>query len=128
LTQRPDPDLVFDQRYPAPRILDVLGDKWTPILLYCIGDGVRRFNEMQRSIPEIPKNMLSRTLRDLEGKGLVERTVYPVVPPKTEYRLTPLGQRLREPISWLCEWAAENEDVLHQVDGGGPPLRRAISS
>ncbi len=110
-----DDDLVLDRRYPARRILDVLGDKWTPILLYCIGGGVRRFNEMQRSIPDISKKMLTKTLRDLEGKGLVERTVYPIVPPKTEYRLTPLGQKLREPISWLCEWAIEHEDTLHQI-------------
>ena len=111
-----DDDLVLDRRYPARRILDMLGDKWTPILLYCIGDGVRRFNEMQRSIPDISKKMLTKTLRDLEAKGLIERTVYPIVPPKTEYRLTPLGQKLREPISWLCEWAIEHEDTLHQIE------------
>ena len=52
----------------------------------------------------------------VERKGLVERTIYPVVPPKTEYRLTPLGLKLREPISWLCDWAITNQAVLDQLD------------
>ena len=107
---------VLDQRYPARRILDLIGSRWTPVVLYCLSQEVGRFNEMQRRIPDISKKMLTHTLRDLERKGLVERTVYPVVPPKTEYRLTPLGLKLREPISWLCEWAINNEAFLEELD------------
>ena len=94
---------------PAWRILDLIGDKWTPVVLYCIWlREVRRFNELQRQIPDSPK-MLIQTLRNLERDGLVERTVYQQVPPKTEYRLTEDGRRLRESISPLCAWAMENE-------------------
>lgn len=97
-------------RFPARRILDLIGDKWTPVVLYCISlREVRRFNELQRQIPDISKKMLIQTLRNLERDGLVERTVYQQVPPKTEYRLTEDGRRLREPISQLCAWAMENE-------------------
>ena len=110
------PAEVLDQRYPARRILDLSGCRWTPVVLYCLSQEVGRFNEMQRRIPDISKKMLTHTLRDLERKGLVERTVYPVVPLKTEYRLTPLGLKLREPISWLCEWAINNEAFLDELD------------
>ena len=64
-------------RFPAQRILDLIGDKWTPVVLYCISlREVRRFNELQRQIPDISKKMLIQTLRNLERDGLVERTVY----------------------------------------------------
>ena len=110
------PAEVLDQRYPARRILDLIGSRWTPVVLYCLSQEVGRFNEMQRRIPDISKKMLTHTLRDLERKGLVERTAFPVVPLKTEYRLTPLGLKLREPISWLCEWAINNEAFLEELD------------
>jgi DNA-binding HxlR family transcriptional regulator len=96
---------TFGARYPARRMLDIIGDKWTPIVLYCLSGGVRRFNEMQRQIPDISKKMLVQALRSLENDGLVERAVYPVVPPKTEYRLTTEGKRLHEPVAALCQWA-----------------------
>jgi DNA-binding HxlR family transcriptional regulator len=108
------PDLL-DARYPARRLLDVVGDKWTPVVLYCLSGGVRRFNEMQRRIPDISKKMLAQVLRSLESDGLVERTVYPVVPPKTEYRLTEDGRRLHEPVAALCAWSVENAAFLDRI-------------
>ena len=79
-------------RFPAQRILDLIGDKWTPVVLYCISlRELQRFNELQRQIPDISKKMLIQTLRNLERDGLVERTVYQQVPPKTEYRLKTAG-------------------------------------
>jgi DNA-binding HxlR family transcriptional regulator len=76
------PSDIFDGRYPARRVLSLIGDKWTPIVLYCLSGGVRRFNEMQHRIPDISKKMLIQVLRKLEADGLVNRKVYPVVPPK----------------------------------------------
>ena len=82
----------------ASRILTLIGDKWTTVVLYCLSlSEVRRFNELQRRIPDISKKMLIQTLRHLERDGLVERTAYPEVPPRTDYRLTSEGDRLREP-------------------------------
>ncbi len=107
----------FDARYPARRLLELIGDKWTPIVLYCLSGGVKRFNEMQRQIPDISKKMLIQVLRSLENDGLVERTVYPVVPPKTEYRLTEDGRRIHEPVASLCRWAADNASFLATVHG-----------
>ena len=110
------PSDIFDGRYPARRVLSLIGDKWTPIVLYCLSGGVRRFNEIQHRIPGISKKMLIQVLRKLEADGLVNRKVYPVVPPKTEYTLTSTGQRLHEPVALLCRWAAANTDLLDKID------------
>jgi DNA-binding HxlR family transcriptional regulator len=106
---------TFDAKFPARRLLDLIGDKWTPIVLYCLSGGVRRFNEMQRRVPGISKKVLIQVLRSLERDGLVERTVYPVVPPKTEYRLTEDGKRLHAPVAALCAWAVKNDVFLDAV-------------
>jgi len=107
---------VLDALYPARRILNLIGDKWTPVVLYCLSiREVRRFNEMQRQIPDISKKMLIQTLRALERSGLVARKVYAEVPPKTEYRLTESGRKLREPIAQLCAWAVVNEKFIATV-------------
>ena len=106
---------TYDQRYPARQLLDLIADKWTPIILYCLSGGTRRFSELQHQIPDISKKMLIQVLRRLESDGIVTRKVYPVVPPKTEYRLTPLGRRIHEPIAMLCQWAVENEKDLRAV-------------
>ncbi len=106
---------TLDDRYPARRLLDLIGDKWTPIVLYCLSGGVRRFNEMHRQIPDISKKVLVQVLRSLENDGLVERTVYPVVPPKTEYRLTDDGRRLHEPVAALSSWAINNDAFLNEI-------------
>lgn len=113
MTKTPPP--VYDQRYPARQLLDLIADKWTPILLYCLSGGTRRFSELHHQIPDISKKMLIQVLRRLESDGIVERKVYPVVPPKTEYRLTPLGRRIHEPVAMLCRWAVENEKDLKAV-------------
>lgn len=106
---------IYDQRYPARQLLDLIADKWTPIILYCLSGGTRRFSELQHQIPDISKKMLIQVLRRLESDGIVNRKVYPVVPPKTEYRLTALGRRIHEPIAMLCEWATENEKDIQAV-------------
>ena len=106
---------IYDSRYPARQLLDLIADKWTPVILYCLSGGTRRFSELQHQIPDISKKMLIQVLRRLEGDGLVDRKIYAVVPPKTEYSLTALGKRMHEPIAMLCEWAIENEGDLKAV-------------
>jgi DNA-binding HxlR family transcriptional regulator len=105
----------FDMRYPARRYLELIGDKWTPVVLYCLSGGTRRFGELQRCIPDISKKMLIQVLRRLEGDGLVDRRVFQQVPPKTEYTLTAAGKRIHEPIAAMCDWAMKNEDVIAVV-------------
>jgi DNA-binding HxlR family transcriptional regulator len=116
---------IFDPRYPARRVLNFIGDKWTPVVLYCLSGGVRRLSQMQRQIPDMSKKMLIQVLRELEGSGLVERKVYPVVPPKTEYRLTDTGKRLHEPVAMLCRWAAANTTLLDKIERLPSQTKRA---
>ncbi len=107
---------ILSENCPVRRVLRLVGDKWTPIVLHCLSTGVWRFNDLQRCIPDISKKMLTQVLRELEADGLVKRTVYPVVPPKTEYQLTDTGRRLHEPMAMLCRWANENTALLDEVE------------
>lgn len=106
---------IFDDTYPVRLVLELIGDKWTPVILHCLFDGARRFGELQRQVPDISKKMLMQVLRRLERDGLVTRKAFPVVPPRTEYRLTELGRRLHEPVAWMCEWALGNPELLSEV-------------
>ncbi|MBW4603384.1 MAG: helix-turn-helix transcriptional regulator [Calothrix sp. FI2-JRJ7] len=106
---------VFERDYPVRRLLVLISDAWTPIIFHCLSDGKKRFSELQRQLPDISKKMLTQVLRRLERDGLVNRTVYAVVPPKTEYSLTKYGQKLHEPITMLCQWARSNEAVINAI-------------
>jgi DNA-binding HxlR family transcriptional regulator len=106
------PLCLLDANCPLRQMFDLIGDRWTSTVLFVISDGVKRYSELQRQIPDVTKKMLMQTLRSLERDGLVARTVYPVIPPKTEYRLTPLGLRILEPIAALAEWAPISPEGL----------------
>jgi DNA-binding HxlR family transcriptional regulator len=89
-------------------LLDRLGDKWSLLVVELLGDGTRRFSELRREIDGISQRMLTLTLRHLERDGLVLRTVYPVVPPRVEYQLTPLGTSLLDAVEPLVAWTREH--------------------
>ena len=114
---------VFEQSYPARQLLDLIADKWTPIILYCLSGGVRRFSELQHQIPDISKKMLIQVLRRLETDGIVARKVYQVVPPKTEYSLTPVGRRIHEPVALICDWAIKNQKDIKAIQRRRARLR-----
>src|ERR1700735_85905 len=99
-----DETTVYDENYPSRRLLELIGDKWTPIVLYVLGHGTKRYGETQRHLPDISKKKLTKTLRSLEDGGLLRRTVYAEVPPKVEYDLTALGRIYLEPVTALCRW------------------------
>jgi DNA-binding HxlR family transcriptional regulator len=115
---------VFDARYPSRRFLALIGDKWTPIVLYVLGRGTKRYGELQRHLPDISKKMLTQTLRDLEQGGLLRRTVYAQVPPKVEYQLTALGRIYLQPVTALCQWATRHAKDLDAVDLNRRKARR----
>jgi len=99
-------DGVISSPYQCPvtAAMQVIGGKWRIIILWAIGNGVNRFGMLQRAIPGITKKMLTTELRALEEAGLISRTVFPVVPPKVEYAVTPLGQTLRPALEALGLW------------------------
>ncbi len=107
---------LYGPQYPARQVLEVIADTWTPIVLFCLKGRTRRFNELQRSIPDISKKMLIQTLRKLERRGLLDRLVHPVVPPHVDYTLTPLGTKFTEAVALLCEWAQKNKGILKRVN------------
>lgn len=94
---------------PIRNVVSRFGDKWSLLVLLVIdGNGVVRFNELGRMIPDISTRVLSTTLKTLEADGLVGRKVYAQVPPKVEYRLTDTGKSLIPLIMQLTEWAQRN--------------------
>lgn len=85
--------------------LDIVGGKWKPIILYYISiNKVARHSELKRFIPSINERMLTRQLRELEEDKLINRKVYPVVPPKVEYTLTEHGETLIPILESLVKW------------------------
>jgi DNA-binding HxlR family transcriptional regulator len=99
----------------CPRISQVLsriGEKWSVLIIIMLAQRPRRFSELKRAIGGISQRMLTLSLRGLERDGLVKRTVFPVVPPRVEYELTPLGRSLHSPVSALGEWALGHLDEI----------------
>ena len=98
----------------AAEILLRIGDKWTVYVIHVLGDaGTLRFNELRARVDGISQRMLTVTVRGLERDGLVERTVYPEVPPRVEYTLTKLGRTLRQLVRGLVKWSGAH---LGEVD------------
>ena len=106
-------------------VLSRIGDKWTVLVVGVLGDGPRRFNEIRRSLGSISQRMLTLTLRGLERDGLVKRTVFPTIPPRVDYELTPLGCSLLTPVTELSTWARQNRPAIEKArqrfDSAGNP-------
>jgi DNA-binding HxlR family transcriptional regulator len=94
-------------------VLDRVGDKWSVYVIHMLGSGRMRFSELQRGIDGISQRMLTVTLRGLERDGLISRTVYPVVPPRVDYALTPLGETLLDAVCALFNWSEQHR---HDID------------
>ncbi|GAA3395832.1 winged helix-turn-helix transcriptional regulator [Cryptosporangium minutisporangium] len=94
------------------QILDRIADKWSLLVIALLDRRSLRFTELRREIDGISQRMLARTLRHLERDGLVSRTVYPSVPPRVDYALTPLGVTLHATIQALVTWTEANTDQI----------------
>ncbi|WP_046778292.1 winged helix-turn-helix transcriptional regulator [Streptomyces yangpuensis] len=88
----------------AREIFSDVANKWALLIIEALGGRVLRFSELRDEVEGISHKMLTQNLRMLEHNGLIERTVYPVVPPRVEYALTEPGQALRVTIDALCDW------------------------
>lgn len=98
---------------PVRDIIARISDKWSMLTIYALGGyGTLRFNEIKRLIGDVSQRMLTVTLRNLETDGLVERKVFPEVPPRVEYNLTPLGFSLLEQLVQLGGWAEQNSAAI----------------
>ena len=100
---------------PIRDVLDQIGDKWSTLILITLAARPHRFGALRRAIADISQRMLTQTLRDLQRDGLVSRHVFPTQPPSVEYRLTPLGRSLLEPIAGLVHWAEAHHGAIREA-------------
>jgi DNA-binding HxlR family transcriptional regulator len=89
---------------PVEAALDLIGGKWKAVILFRLMEGTKRFNQLQKLIPNVTRRMLTLQLRELEEDGLISRKVYQEVPPKVEYSLTEFGLTLKPLLIVLKEW------------------------
>ena len=92
----------------AREVVGRIGGKWAIFVISSLADHTMRFGDLKRSIDGISQRMLTVTLRSLERDGLIRRAVYPVVPPRVEYALTPLGATLLDVVSTMVEWTEKH--------------------
>ncbi len=90
----------------------VIGGKWKVVILYHLKEGTKRFAELRREIGDITERMLSQQLKELEQDGLVNRKVYPEVPPKVEYTLTTYSKTLLPILDLMEEWGRNHKKKL----------------
>ncbi|GHC15631.1 MarR family transcriptional regulator [Kushneria pakistanensis] len=106
-------EIVFDQPCPIRDVLDRIGNQWSLLILEALSPGTLRFNALMREIGDISRQMLSRTLKQLEQDGFITRTLYPEVPPRVEYTLTELGHSFLAPMQQLITWAdSHHRDIV----------------
>jgi DNA-binding HxlR family transcriptional regulator len=84
--------------------MNLIGTKWKPLILFHLLDGALRSGILQKKIPGISNKMFTQTVRELEKDGLISRKVFPVVPPKVEYKLSERGKSLEEILRSLDKW------------------------
>lgn len=99
---------------PIEAALGLIGGKWKALIIDHLTEGPMRFGELQRKMPKITAKMLTQQLRELEEDGLIMRRVYPVVPPKVEYSLTPFGESSLPILDAMCAWGRVYLDRLMQ--------------
>lgn len=92
---------------PVETTLTLIGDKWKVLILRDLLPGTKRFGELKKSVGKVSQKVLTAQLRDMEQNGLVHRKVYPEVPPRVEYSLTPLGMSLKPILDAMRNWGQE---------------------
>lgn len=97
--------------------LQVIGGKWKLLILWHLAVKTRRYSDLRRSIPAITEKMLIQQLRELEGDGIIVRTVFPEVPPKVEYGFTEYGMSLHPLLKMLCGWGEQHRSRSNAVEG-----------
>lgn len=105
----------LNRNCPIRDVLDRLGDRWTVLVLMTLGDSTLRFSELRRQIVDISPRMLAQTLRQLEQDGLADRTVYPTIPPRVEYRMTELGRSFYAHLQPMVQWAEKHHDAVRKA-------------
>ena len=117
---------------PRRRVVDVqeiltsICTKWGLLILYELAKGAKRPGELQRAIGGVSQKMLTQTLRTLESDRLVRRTIYPIVPPRVDYALTPLGETLMQPLASLYQWTERHLKKIQHARRESQKTRRVV--
>lgn len=112
-----DKETLLSYHCPVEAAMGVIGGKYKAIIVFDLMGKTLRYSELQRKLQQATPRMLSRQLKELEDDGIVKRVLYPVVPPKTEYSLTELGETLVPVILALNAWG---EDCFKRFDVPNP--------
>ena len=99
---------------PVETTLTLISDKWKVLILRDLMPGTRRFGELKKSLGTVSQKVLTAQLREMEGSGLLTRTVYPEVPPRVEYSLTPLEESMRPILAAMEQWGSAYKASLEQ--------------
>jgi len=113
VTKKQHEEAIIRRDCPTRRGLELIADQWTMLVIGALREDTKRFSQLHAQIEGISKKMLTHTLRALERNGLVKRVIYPVIPPRVEYSLTPLGQTLIEPMLALRAWS---EHYIEEIE------------
>jgi DNA-binding HxlR family transcriptional regulator len=111
------PEFIFKGKKfnsPVELSLDVIGGKWKMPIIWRLRDGSKRYGELRKSLPKVTHKMLTQQLRELEQDEILNRKVFPEVPPKVEYSLTLLGESVIPVIDMLREWGDEYRKVFER--------------
>jgi DNA-binding HxlR family transcriptional regulator len=106
---------VLDPGCASRKVFEVVSGRWGPLVIMALKEKTKRHGELRRELEGISQKMLIQTLRNLEHNGLVEREVYPVVPPKVEYSLTPLGASLQPLLEAICQWSERHLEEVEEA-------------
>ncbi len=98
--------MTHNENCPVEATLDLIGGKYKALILWRLSEGKLRFSQLRDQIHGVTPKMLTQQLRELESKSLIDRTVFPVVPPKVEYSLTSLGQSLMPLLMAMRDWGS----------------------
>ena len=104
---------------PVSAAVQVIGGKWKPVILFNLREGAKRFSELRRAIPAATQKMLTQQLRELESDGIIERKVFPVIPPHVEYSLSAHGRTLRTVLAAMCDWGQKHRAHMQRRGSGG---------
>ena len=114
-TSHPTSWSVYDPNCPSRAVLDLIARRWTVLVIGALTEGPQRFGQVQRRVGRISAKVLTQVLRDLAWNGLITRTLYPEIPPRTEYTLIELGHGLVAPLGALRNWAEDNIEAIIAV-------------
>ena len=112
MTAKPRKANLFDPNCPSRDVLELIGSKWSMLLLCALYDSKSRTGQLKRTLQGISQKMLTQTLREMQQNGMVRRISYPEVPPRVEYELTELGYSLAELVVKMERWIVKHHPVI----------------